>query len=139
MNENAQEIKRRLDIVDVISSYIPLKKSSRNFVACCPFHQEKTPSFHVSPERQSYYCFGCHASGDIFSFVMEYENIPFIDALKQLAKQAGVELAPPTPQQQEAYAQAKVWQKAMNVAGHYFRENFLFFIPGFIPLDRSIF
>ncbi len=123
--DNAQEVKRRLDIVEVVSSYIQLKKQSRNFVACCPFHQEKSPSFNVSPDRQSYYCFGCHASGDVISFVMAYENIPFMDALKELAKQAGVELTPPTPAMQKKQDNTKIWQKAMNVAGHYFRENFL--------------
>jgi len=125
LNGGTQEVKRRLDIVEIISSYVPLKKQSRDFVACCPFHQEKSPSFHVSPDRQAYYCFGCHASGDVISFVMNFENLPFSDALKQLAKQAGVTLEAPTPATQQAFDQSKIWQKAMNVAGHYFRENFL--------------
>lgn len=87
-----EEVKRKLDIVQVISQYVPLKKRGRHFVACCPFHSEKTPSFVVSPELQIYKCFGCGKAGDIFSFVEEYEKIDFHEALESLAKLAGIEL-----------------------------------------------
>ncbi|MBI4368357.1 MAG: DNA primase [Candidatus Omnitrophica bacterium] len=80
------------DIVEVISAYIPLKRAGRNFKANCPFHQEKTPSFMVNPEKQIFHCFGCGAGGDVFSFLMKYEQMSFPEALKQLAERARVTL-----------------------------------------------
>ncbi|MFH1305049.1 MAG: DNA primase [Candidatus Omnitrophota bacterium] len=82
----------RLDIVEIISGYIQIKKSGRNFKACCPFHNEKTPSFVVSPDKQIYHCFGCAAGGNVISFVMKYENMEFPEAVKLLAAGAGVSL-----------------------------------------------
>jgi len=86
------ELKQKIDIVDFIGSQIPLKRSGRNFSGLCPFHREKTPSFHVSSERQIFKCFGCGKSGDIFTFYQEREGVTFFEALKDLAKIAGVEL-----------------------------------------------
>lgn len=82
----------RLDIVSVIDSRVKLKKAGKNYSACCPFHQEKTPSFTVSPDKQFYYCFGCGATGNALGFVMEYEHCGFIDAVESLAKTAGVDV-----------------------------------------------
>ena len=94
------EIKGRQDILEVVSRYVPLQRSGRSYKASCPFHQEKTPSFYVFPDRQTWRCFGaCATGGDIFSFVMRAENLEFAQALKRLAEQAGVSLpeteAPP--------------------------------------------
>ena len=87
-----EQIKERLSIEDVISSYLSLERSGSNFRARCPFHNEKTPSFFVSPARGSYYCFGCGAKGDMFSFIEQYEGLDFKGALKTLAERAGVTL-----------------------------------------------
>ncbi|HNU95337.1 MAG TPA: DNA primase [Candidatus Paceibacterota bacterium] len=92
MNSSVQKIKERLSIVDVVSSYISLEKAGKNYKAKCPFHNEKTPSFFVSPDRGTYYCFGCNAKGDIFSFVEKFEGTDFLGALKILADRAGVDL-----------------------------------------------
>lgn len=92
MSSSVQKIKERLSIVDVISSYLPVIEAGKNFKARCPFHNEKTPSFFISPERETYYCFGCGEKGDIFSFVEKFEGIDFLGALKILADRAGVVL-----------------------------------------------
>ena len=87
-----EEVRQRSDIVDVISSYVNLKKSGSNFFGLCPFHNEKSPSFSVSGSKQMYYCFGCGAGGNVFTFLMEYENLTFREALGQLADRAGMAL-----------------------------------------------
>lgn len=87
-----EEVRGRNDIVDIISSYVNLKRGGSNYVGLCPFHNEKTPSFSVSPGKQMYYCFGCGAGGNVFTFLMEYENLTFVEALEQLAERAGMEL-----------------------------------------------
>lgn len=95
------EIKSRISIEELVSQYIPLKKAGRHFKALCPFHQERTPSFYVSPERQLAYCFGCHKGGDHFKFVEEIEGLDFRGALKFLAEKAGVTLPKTLPEEQK--------------------------------------
>jgi len=97
MPNPSDEIKSKLDIVDVIREYIQLKAAGLNFRATCPFHREKTPSFMVSPEKQIWHCFGCGKGGDVFSFVMEIESLSFVEALRLLAKKAGVVLKKADP------------------------------------------
>jgi len=92
-----EEIKERVDIVQLIEKYVKLKQTGKNFSGLCPFHKEKTPSFIVSPDIQRYKCFGCGRSGDIFNFVQDIENIDFVEALEKLAKTAGVELKKSSP------------------------------------------
>jgi DNA primase len=87
-----EQIRAASDIVDVIGGYIPLKRAGANFVALCPFHKEKSPSFNVNPHKQIFYCFGCHKGGDVFAFVREYENIDFMDVLRRLAERARIPL-----------------------------------------------
>lgn len=91
-DEIVEEVRERNDIVDVVSSYVKLKKSGSNYVGLCPFHNEKTPSFSVSQNKQMYHCFGCGAGGNVFTFVMEYENFTFVEAIKYLAERSGVNL-----------------------------------------------
>ena len=86
------EIVARADIVEVINARVPLKKSGREFKACCPFHNEKSPSFWVSPDKQFYHCFGCGAHGTVIGFLMQYEKMDFVDAVADLAQRAGMEL-----------------------------------------------
>ena len=90
--EEIEEVRERLDIVDVIADYLHLSRAGRNYRALCPFHSEKTPSFYVSPERQTWHCFGCGRGGDVFTFVMEQERLSFPEALRLLAERAGVSL-----------------------------------------------
>lgn len=87
-----EEVRRASDIVDVISAYVRLKKRGKNFLGLCPFHSEKTPSFNVSHDRQMYHCFGCGVGGNVFTFVMEYEKVSFIEAVRTLAARAGIPL-----------------------------------------------
>lgn len=101
-DEIIEEVRSRNDIVDVISGYVSLKKKGSSYFGLCPFHSEKSPSFSVSSQKQMYYCFGCGAGGNVFTFLMEYENFTFQEAVKYLAERAGVELPEDTGYSKEA-------------------------------------
>jgi DNA primase len=88
--DKLEQIRAASDIVDVIGAVLPLKRAGANFTALCPFHKEKSPSFNVNPHRQIFHCFGCHKGGDVFTFVREYENLSFIEAVKRLADRASI-------------------------------------------------
>ncbi len=104
MSTPVEQIKERLGIADVVGSYLKLERAGTSYKAKCPFHNEKSPSFFVSPARNSYYCFGCQAKGDIFTFVQEFEGLDFIGALRVLAQRAGVTLTKLDPKVQSEYA-----------------------------------
>ncbi len=123
MSTAVEQIKERLRITDVIGSYITLENSGVNFKAKCPFHNEKTPSFFVSAERNTYYCFGCGAKGDIFSFVEEFEGLDFKGALKVLAERAGVSLTTFKKENQGEQTEEEILFDAMEAATNFFQEN----------------
>ncbi len=117
----SEQIKEKLDIASVIKGYLELKPAGRNFKALCPFHQEKTPSFIVSPDRQLWYCFGaCSDGGDIFKFLMRYENLEFHEALAILAEKAGIELKRISPADERQFG---VLYDLNNTAAVLFEEN----------------
>ena len=119
-----QELLARVDIVDVVERYVPLRKAGANFSACCPFHSEKTPSFTVSPSKQFYHCFGCGAHGSAIGFVMQYSGLGFIDAVEDLASHIGLQV----PRVASVHGAAESSRKApltelMARAAKYFREQ----------------
>ncbi len=120
MSSSVDQIKSKLDIVSVLGTYIKLEKAGNNFKGRCPFHNEKTPSFFVSTDRDSYYCFGCHAKGDIFTFVQEFEGLDFVGALKVLAERAGVTLE---QYASESKTEKDEMYKALELATFYFEKN----------------
>jgi len=120
------EIKARLDIVNFIQESVPLKKAGRTYKGLCPFHSEKTPSFIVFPESQTWHCFGaCGEGGDIFTFLMKRENLDFGNALAELAERAGVELEPPSPQAAAAQESGERLRKILAAAADYFQDALL--------------
>ncbi len=94
-DEIIEEVRLNSDVVDIIGSYVHLTRKGGSYFGLCPFHHEKTPSFSVSKDKQMYYCFGCGAGGNVFSFVMEYENYTFVEAVKHLAEKANIDLPEP--------------------------------------------
>jgi len=117
-----QDLLNRIDIVDVIERYVPLKKAGTNFVACCPFHNEKSPSFTVSQTKQFYHCFGCGAHGTAIGFVMEHAGMGFVDAVEELARSISIEV----PREANSPAQQKVapdLYDLMQAATRYYREQ----------------
>ncbi len=116
------EIKHRLDIVEVIGQYVRLEKSGQRYKGLCPFHQEKTPSFTVHPEHQFYYCFGCGEHGDVFSFVMQRDGLSFPEAVRRLAKRAGVQIED-NPLAEKKRRRRELLERANEVARDHFRRT----------------
>jgi DNA primase len=118
-----QELLARVDIVDVIERYVPLRKAGANYQACCPFHTEKTPSFTVSPSKQFYHCFGCGAHGSAIGFIMQYCGLGFVEAVEELAGQIGL----PVPREVSARSQEKSRQQPLTErmarAARFYREQ----------------
>lgn len=118
MPKDTELIKQKLDVVEFLRSYLTLTPAGKNLKALCPFHQEKTPSFIVSPERQSWHCFGCAEGGDIIKFVMKYENLEFPEALRLLAEKAGIPLRTLNPAQEREFG---VLYDLNNVAKEFYK------------------
>ena len=122
-DNNISLIKSRIDIVELISDYVRLRRAGRNYLGLCPFHNEKTPSFTVSQERQTWHCFGCGRGGDIFTFIMQHENMDFYEALKFLADRAGVEIKNfNNNNSNKANNKANLYE-IMSLASRYFENN----------------
>jgi DNA primase len=119
-----EEIRERTDIVELIGSYLDLKKAGRNFKALCPFHSEKTPSFMVNPEKQIYHCFGCGRGGNAFHFLMDYEGIGFIEAVGQLARKLGIDIGPYAAGGDRG-EKLEPYYRAMEYAAQYYRRMLL--------------
>ncbi len=119
-----EEIRSRLDIVDIISQYLEIRKAGRNYTGLCPFHAEKTPSFTVSPEKQIYHCFGCQSGGNLFTFIMQIEDLSFPEAVRFLGQKAGVKLDEQnfTPEEKKAFVLKERMQDLLLTAKNYYEE-----------------
>ncbi len=123
MSDTVAQVKSRLDIVDVISGYLKIQKAGRNHKARCPFHNEKTPSFSISAERQSWHCFGCNKGGDMFSFIQEIEGVEFIEALRILAAKAGVQMEQRRPEDDRAKSQRQLLLATAELSAKFFEKQ----------------
>lgn len=121
MRDPREEIRDRIDIVELVSQYVKLERAGKNFKGLCPFHPEKTPSFHVSPELNRFHCFGCGASGDVFGFLMRIEGLSFREAMRGLAERAGIELRADTLPQ-EAPDERDRLRKVVFAANFFYRQ-----------------
>jgi len=120
-----EEIRTNTDIVDLISGFVQLRKRGKNFIGLCPFHNEKTPSFTVSPEKQIYHCFGCHAGGNAYRFLMEYKNISFVESVQELAENLGIKIEENAPQNVEEKSEFEELYEINVIAAKYFSNNLL--------------
>lgn len=123
-DDKVREVADRLSILEVVSDYVQLKRSGANYLGLCPFHAEKTPSFNVNPAREIFHCFGCGAGGNAFSFIMKIEGLSFPEAVKMLARKAGVEIEERqlTPAEKQAQNERQAFQRINELAADYFRE-----------------
>ena len=117
-----QELLNRVDIVELIGKTVPLKKTGKNLMGCCPFHKEKTPSFSVSAQKQFYKCFGCGASGSAIGFVMQYEGLSYPEAIRKLAESVGMQV-PEEPGERQRNARAKTLTDRMQQATQFYCDS----------------
>ncbi len=117
-------IRSQADIVDVVSDYVTLRKSGRNYLGLCPFHDEKTPSFSVNPERRIFHCFGCGKGGNVFTFLMEHENVSFVEAVRHVARRLNITI-PDTYREREASSEAESLARVTRFAARFFHERLL--------------
>ncbi len=120
-----EEIRTSADIVDVVSSYVQLRKRGKNFLGLCPFHTEKTPSFTVSPDKQIFHCFGCHSGGNVFKFLMDYKKISYIEAVQELANQLGIAIEYESYSNTGEVSETELLFDLNTEAAKYFSENLL--------------
>jgi DNA primase len=130
-----EEIRSAANIVDVISEYVQLRKRGKNFIGLCPFHNEKTPSFTVSEDKQIYHCFGCHSGGNVFKFMMEYEKISFLESVQEMAHRYGVELELNEEESSERQSEQEILYDLNTEAARYFSNNLLNHIDGEIARE----
>lgn len=121
-----QELLHRIDLVDLIDGYVHLKKAGANYAACCPFHNEKSPSFTVSPSKQFYHCFGCGAHGTAIGFLMEYSGLGFLDAIKELSSRAGMQMPEEESRRPDDGPRITTLTDAMARAAKYYYEQLKF-------------
>ena len=136
-NELIEQIKDANDIVSVVSEHVALKKRGKNYWGCCPFHNEKTPSFSVAPEKGFYYCFGCHASGNVIKFLMELDHLTFVEVLERLANRANILLpeAKLSPEQRARDERRKKLYEACDLAATFFHNCLTQTSMGKVGLD----
>jgi DNA primase len=133
--EKIEEIRNTIDIVDLIGSIVRLKKRGKNYIGLCPFHTEKTPSFTVSSDKQMYHCFGCGVGGNSITFLMEYEKVSFIEAVRSLAERAGISLPTYAAESEDSAKEQEEFYNACRTAGLFFYHNLTETIEGKFALD----
>ena len=119
-DEWIEMVKSSVDIVEVIGRKVQLRQTGRNFVGLCPFHDERTPSFSVNPERQFYHCFGCQSGGNVINFIMETEHLSFPEAVTKLAQERGIPVPSISPQEQQREARREHLREVNQLAGRFY-------------------
>jgi DNA primase len=134
-DEKIDEIRNASDIVDLISSYVSLKKRGKNYTGLCPFHKEKTPSFSVSPGKQMFYCFGCGKGGNVISFIMEHDKVSFLEAVRALADRVGISLPSDSPGDADKSTEQEALYALCREAQARFQHNLLESVEGKLALE----
>ncbi|MFM1525439.1 MULTISPECIES: DNA primase [Helcococcus] len=136
--QQIEELKSRIDIVDIISEYVDLKRAGSSFKGLCPFHNEKTPSFMVNRERNNFHCFGCHEGGDAISFIMKMENLEYIDAVKFIAEKLGISLEETEYSKEKISRNNKLYEINSKAARFYFKELLTNQLPQKYLMERQL-